>query len=345
MFVFARLAIVDVVVVILVELILPLVSPVLAIKTAAEILVEVELDKTLVPDALRPPVERFVTVVFNRVDKPDALSPAVEILVVVALAKTKVPVALIVPVVIPVLAIKTPTETFVAVVLFKVVRPDALIVPVVIPPAVKFCNELVSVLRFTPVIPVLAINVLVDIDELIKFVKVPPPVTIKLLDVIPILAFRIPVEILLAVTFVRFDNPDTFKVPIDILVSTILLEVNDTTVKVPPTVTFPDKFTFDAEIVVADKVPAVIFIPVAFVEDNNPELILVVEIKLLVDILVAVTFCKVLLPDARILPFTSIFVVGEVVFTPKLPFVENIVEFNCENDNDAEVFKTIYIIY
>jgi hypothetical protein len=118
-----------------------------------------------------------------------------------------------------------------------------------------------------------------------------------------------------------------------------------TVVKVPPIFKFPDKLKFDADIVLADKVLAVIFVPITFVADNNPELILVVDIKLLTEIFVAVTLAKELLSDTLIPPFTSRFTVGEVVFTPKLPFVKNTVEFNCESDIDAEVFKTIYIIY
>jgi hypothetical protein len=116
-------------------------------------------------------------------------------------------------------------------------------------------------------------------------------------------------------------------------------------VNVPPIFKFPDKLKFDAVIVVVYKVLAVIFVPVTFVAERIPELTFVVAIKVLAETFVAVTLAKTLVPDARIAPFTSRFDAGEVVFTPKLPFVKNTVEFTCEKDMDAAVFKTIYIIY
>jgi len=206
--------------------------------------------------------------------------------------------------------------------LLKLDNPDARIDAVVI----------VSVL-------VLATEILVQVKEL------PSKVLPLIEDAIILSTIRPPVEIFVAVVFARIDKPDTFNVPLEIFVFFKFVEVILTVVKVPPIFTFPDKLKFDADIVLADKVSVVIFVPITFVAESIPELTLVVEIKLLAVILVAVTSTRELVPDTFIVPFTSRFTVGDVVFTPKLPFVKNTVEFNCENDIDAEVFKTIYIIY
>jgi hypothetical protein len=283
-------------------------------------------------------------VVFAKADKPDALSPPVLALVTVVLDKEEVPVALIVPVVIPVLAIIVPTETFVAVVLTRILAPDTFKLPVEI--LIEFVGTLlkldnpdarIDAVVIVPV-PVLATEILVQVKEL------PSKVLPLIEDATMLSTIRLLVEIFVVVVFVRVDNPDAFNVPLEIFVFLTLLEVILTVVNVPPIFTFPVKLKFDAVIVLADKVPAVIFVPITFVADNNPELTLV-EIKLLDEMFVVVVLAKELIPDTLIAPFTSRFVVGDVVFTPKLPFVKNTVEFNCEKDIDAEVFKTIYIIY
>jgi hypothetical protein len=118
-----------------------------------------------------------------------------------------------------------------------------------------------------------------------------------------------------------------------------------TVVNVPAIFKLPDKLIFAPVIVVPINIPALTFVAVTLVADNNPELTLVVAINVDADTFVAVTFAKLDKPDALIVPATSKLAEGLVVLIPKFPFVKYAVELICENEIDAAVFKTIYIIY
>ena len=155
-------------------------------------------------------------------------------MVAVTLARTEVPVALIVPVVIPVLAVKVPADTLVAVAFARADNPDTLIVPVVTPVlaittpadtlvAVTFCKLDKLVALIVPA-EILVFNIFV----LVIFTVVKVPATLKLPDKLKfapviVVADKVPALIELPTTLVadkapvvilaKLDKPDAFIVP------------------------------------------------------------------------------------------------------------------------------------
>jgi hypothetical protein len=245
------------------------------------------------------PAPAPVTVTLASADNPVAIKVPVETLVAVAFARMEVPVALKVPVetlVTTILGTVAVVENKLAVEINPVLKREAVVIPALaLTEPVLTLDAVIFVETIFGIVAVVAIKLPELVFDPTTFVAESNP------EVTLVVATSVLEEILVAVTFCKLDNPVALIVPAEIFVFNIFVLVIFTVVKVPPTTKFPDKLKFAPVIVVAETVPALIFVATILLElklifdklvfNNEP---LVMDVDTILDTL---TFVATKLPD------------------------------------------------